>query len=350
MSTGTEIEEELTSAVTTADVDKIVIRHLEKDHVPDYIGEDYWKEVVIKGNGHELTLLVAPDYFALGTDEDPFRVGRESPFCAQRVADYYDSILPSTRILREIQKQADPKFAYTDVKVAPYNIPLAKIETHNALVAANNLANKIFEKAGISPGENDETAIGYRKSIVVGPGLDGSKVAIYGGRWSSAGAIVQPYSTIHESMYSDYSHGITLVSKKAELDGRSVDLRKDVFLSKDPGVYGLVIDLVKAEGVGAAQVQFDPVFPNGKSSISKPTGSAVSPRSEAPISSSPGGGDRMITSVEKTSNPSSDKVSSTSTSMDASMMNISDIYKKNKKPILITGVIVVGGLIIWAVS
>lgn len=343
MSTGTEIEEELSFAATTADVDKIVIRHLEKDHVPDYIANDYWKEVIIKGNGHELKLLVAPDYFALGTDEDPFRIGRETPFCAQRVADYYDSILPSTRILREIQKQADPKFAYTDVKVAPYNIPPAKIETHNALVAANNLANKLFEKAGISPGENDETAIGYRKSIVVGSGLDGSKVAIYGGRWTSAGAIVQPYSTIHGSDYSDYSHGITLVSKKAELDGRAVDLRKDVFLSKDPGVYGLVIDLVKAEGVNAAQVQFDPIFPNGKS--------IISPRKEAPIG---GGMERTFISSENSTNPSisstSINPSKASASVADSVSNLSDMYQKNKKPILIAGAIAVGGLIVWALT
>ena len=290
MTTGSDIEEELADAKTTSDVDKIVLHHMEKDHVPDYIADSYWKLVTIKGVGHELELLVAPDYFALGTDDDPFRVGRESPYCAQSVADYYDSILPSTKILREIQKQANPKFAYTDVKVAPYNIPLAKIETHNALVAANNLANKLFEKAGLVPGDNDESAIGYRKSIVVGPGLDGSKVAIYGGRWTSAGAIVQPYSTIHEAMYSDYSHGITLVSRKAKLDGDDVDLRDDVFLSDDPSVYGLVIDLAKAEGVGAPQVRFDPVFPNGKSKAS--TGPiVVSPRSEVtstpPASSTP---------------------------------------------------------------
>jgi hypothetical protein len=354
MSTGTEIEEELSEAKTTSDIDKIVISHMEEDHIPNYILKDYWKEVTIKGNGHTLVILVAPDYFALGTDDDPFRVGRESPFCAMRIADYLDSLLPSTKILREIQKQAEPKFAYTDVKAAPYNIPLAKIETHNALVAANNLANKLFEKAGITPGENDETAIGYRKSIVVGPNLDGSKVAIYGGRWSAAGAIVQPYSTIHESMYSDYSHGVTLVSRKANLDGDDVDLRDDVFLSTDPGIYGLVVDLTKAEGVGAPQVRFDPIFPNAKSS-SGGGGGGVSPRGDAP------GG----TSVTKTDAPKSDTVTTTpvpgattattpapvdSSDMSTSMSNLSEMYQKNKKPILIAGAIAVGGAIVWAIS
>lgn len=339
MTTGSDIEEELADAKTTSDVDKIVLHHMEKDHVPDYIADSYWKLVTINANGHELELLVAPDSFALGTDDDPFRVGRESPYCAQSVADYYDSILPSTKILRAIQSQANPKFAYTDVKVAPYNIPLAKIETHNALVAANNLANKLFEKAGLVPGGNEESAIGYRKSIVVGPGLDGSKVAIYGGRWTSAGAIVQPYSTIHGSDYSDYSHGITLVSRKAKLDGDKVDLRDDVFLSDDPSIYGLVIDLAKAEGVGAAQVRFDPVFPNGKKSSS---GSIiVSPRSEV---TSP--------TVSKTSDSSfsASSVDKSSSSASASMSNLTEMYQKNKKPILIASALAVGGLIVWAVS
>jgi len=333
--TGTEIEEELSSAKTTEDVDKIVIKHMEDDHVPDYIADDYWRLVTIKSADHELELLVAPDYFALGTDEDPFRVGRESPFCAQQVADYYDSILPSTKILRAIQSQANPKFAYTDVKVSPYNIPLAKIETHNALVAANNLANKLFENAGISPGEDDETAIGYRKSIVVGPNLDGSRVAIYGGRWNSSGSIVQPYSTIHESAYGDYSHGITLVSRKAKLDGEDVDLRDDVFNSKDPSVYGLVIDLTKAEGVGAAQVQFDPVFPNAKKSLT------TAPRKEVAFSSE---SDRHTVSEKSPS------VEKTTEEPAMSKSNIMAFYNKNKKPILIGGAILVVGGVILAVS
>jgi hypothetical protein len=270
MTTGTDIEEELSEVSSTADVDKIIWKHVKAGHVPDYIAEDYWKEVVIKENGHELKLLVAPDYFAVGTDDDPFRVGKETPMLAQKVADHYDSILPSTKILRKIQEQASPKWSYTDVKSAPYNIPLAKIETHQALVAANNLANKLFEKAGIDPGEEDETQIGYRKAIVVGPDLDGSRVAIYGGRWSAAGNIVQPYSTIHEAEYSDYSHGLVLVSRKAELDGEWVDLRDDVFGDKNPAIHGLVIDLTAAPGVGKAQKRFDPVFPNsGKGSLAR---------------------------------------------------------------------------------
>ncbi len=330
--TGTEIEEELSSASSTAEVDKIVLRHMNDDHVPDYIADDYWRLVTIKSPDHELELLVAPDYFALGTDEDPFRVGRESPYCAQAIADYYDSILPSTKILRAIQSQADPKFAYTDVKVAPYNIPLAKIETHNALVAANNLANKLFEKAGITPGDTDSTAIGYRKSIVVGPNLDGSKVAIYGGRWNSGGSIVQPYSTIHGSDYSDYSHGITLISRKAKLDGEKVDLRDDVFGSKDRSVYGLVIDLEKAEGVGSAQVRFDPVFPNaGKNTLARfDVSSSVAP--------------------ETSTGPKSPNLSKVSEAPMFTKESALAFYNKNKKPIMIGGIVLIGGALAWAVS
>ncbi len=324
MATGTDIEEELSEAKNPLEVDKIIRRFLKKGDVPDYIAKDYWKAVRINENGHSLELLVCPDYFALGTDDDPFRVGRETPFIAQEIADEFDSILPSTKILRIIQQQADPKFPYTDVKAAPYNIPLKEIETHKALVAANNLANKLFDKADIVPGELDTTQIGYRKAIVVGPNLDGSKVAIYGGRWTIAGSIVQPYSTIHEAEYGDYAHGVVLVSRKARLDGELVDLRDDVFGSDDPAIYGLVIDLKSAEGVGAPQKKFDPVFPNaGKNSLATFS-----------VMTSPDGTEKTVKETPKSSSVSS---------------SISKTISENKKPLIAAGIVTAVVVLAWSI-
>jgi hypothetical protein len=160
---------------------------------------------------------------------------------------------------------------YIDVKGAPWHVPTAKIETPEASIDANDGALAAFAKLGIDPG--DHLTIGYKKSIVVGPNLDGSKVAIYGGAGGTADPpwnVIQPYSTIHTSDYSDYSHGIVLVSRKAELDGEPVDLRLDVFGSKDPAIYGLVSD----------QGRFDPIFPNaGPKSRAMFSGSSSAPAS-----------------------------------------------------------------------
>ena len=297
MPSGDEVEAQFSSASSTSNVDSAVEALVSIGALPDYIAVDFWKYVVIHGGGHTLKILVAPDYCALGSP-GPFRIGRASPFCAQSICDSLGAvILPSRKIVREVQRAASPRIAFIDVKGAPWHIPIAQIETERALVAANDGADAKFSALGISPGEG--LTIGYRKSIVVGPGLDGSKVAIYGGIGSNldpasgAHEVVQPYYADHASSYADYSHGIVLVSRKAILDGESVDLRFDVFGSPDPSVVALVND---------HGVVFDPIFPNagphsraqfggkvipaGSSSSSSSSSSKTKPRPSPPAPSS----------------------------------------------------------------
>jgi hypothetical protein len=261
-----EIESMLASAKTPADVDSVLLEILARtfvgvSDVPDYIGSDPWKWVEIDEHGHTLRMLVAPDYFAVGNP--PLRMARTRPFGAQDVADHYDAILPSRKILRAIQYAASPRIGFLDVKGAPYHIPVLQIETEEALERANDMADDKFAELGIAPGEG--LTIGYKKAIVSGPNLDGSKVAIFGGIGGNLDPetgrkeIVQAYYTGHPSSYSDDSHGIVLVSRKAELDGRPVDLRRDVFGSSDPSIVALVND--HYDGAGRL-IQFDPIFPN----------------------------------------------------------------------------------------
>lgn len=271
MASGQEIAKALTTAAplptatkaATDAFDNKALEYVSSLQVPTYITSNPWPVVKVSNNNHTLLIRVIPDYFALGTDADPYRI-KGSPFLAQKIATIFSSILPSAKLVRDIQGAATNKWAYTDVKGKPYGIPLSKIDTNDALIAANNLANNLYQKAiqetysKAIPGGvkrfGDGLSIGYRKAIVMGPGLDGSKVAIYGGRWTPTSApkdVVQPYSTIHGSSYADYSHGIVLIKRQATLDGKTVDLQ-DVFENKDPDINGLVSDK------GA----FTPTFPN----------------------------------------------------------------------------------------
>lgn len=271
MASGQEIAKALTAAAplptatkaATDAFDKKALEYVSSLQIPDYIASNPWPVIKVSNDKHTLLIRVIPDYFALGTDADPYRI-KGSPFLAQKIATVFGSILPSAKLVRDIQSAATAKWAYTDVKGKPYGIPLSKIDTNDALVAANNLANGLYQKAiqetysTAIPGGikkfGDGLTIGYRKAIVVGPGLDGSKVAIYGGRWTPASGqkdVVQPYSTIHGSSYADYSHGIVLIKRQAVLDGKNVDLQ-DIFENKDPDINSLVSDK------GA----FTPTFPN----------------------------------------------------------------------------------------
>lgn len=90
---------------------------------------------------------------------------------------------------------------------------------------------------------------GHKKDIVVGPDLDGSKVAIYGWQPDPSKFPHQPYSTVHGSYYADYSHGIRPVSRWAMVDGKVTDIF-NVF--RDSSLLPLVSD----------QGSFVPVFPS----------------------------------------------------------------------------------------
>jgi len=248
--TGTDAENDLADASTTADVDRVARRYLKNGDVPSYIATSFWSYLKIEGNGHVLELRVAPDYFALGTNDDPLRLGKTTEAFAQEVADTYNAILPSQKLLRDIEAAASPKIPYIAVQKGG-----GADDSVAGMITASKKAAAAFDKYGTSPTDG-KIKIGYKKSYVTRPNLDGKYLAIYGGRWGEGGGLVQPTSGhAHTEGYADYSHGLTLVSRKAVLDGAEVDLRDDVFGSKDPAIYSLVSD----EG------RFDPVFPNAGS-------------------------------------------------------------------------------------
>ncbi len=249
----------LAGASTVDDVDAIVRRALKAGDIPTYIATEPWwgGKVIINENGHTLEVLFAPDYGAIDRTH-PMRIGKESEFLAQEYADYFNSILPSQKLLRAGEAAANPKIPFIGVQTPSGGAD----DSVGAVVRANDLADAAFAKYGTTQ-DDGRLKIGYKKAYVVKPNLNGDYLAIYGGRWTSAGGLVQPPSGHAHTTgqiagtpnYSDYSHGIVLVSRKATLDGVPVDLRNDVFGSKDPAIYGLVSD----EG------RFDPVFPNAGS-------------------------------------------------------------------------------------
>jgi hypothetical protein len=210
---------------------------VEEGYVPDYLAKSHWKWVSVTDAKHTLRYLVAPDYFAVGTDSDPFRVATQ-PSRAQQIADKFYAILPTRQMIRQIQSAASPKINFLDVKASPWNVPVSKIHTHAAWVAANNAINRKLDDLGIA--EGDHLIIGYRKAIVLGPKLDGSRVAIFGGRGGTFdGGMIQPYSTIHSADYVDPTHGIVLVSRRAVLDGEEIDIKR---VLNDPKLSTLLSD------------------------------------------------------------------------------------------------------------
>jgi len=171
---------------------------------------------VVGGRQTQITICVTPDYLAIGSDSDNVRVPLGLP-AALRLADGFDMMLPTTRMVDAIYAQAD-------VRVAPEPMPPTSAMSstdyflrHNATVQAQ------FARSGARPGL---LVAGHKKDVVIANRLSNApgRVAIYGWHRSN-GDPIQPLSTVHGEDYADYSHGIRLVARTAYVNGRAVDLR-----------------------------------------------------------------------------------------------------------------------------
>lgn len=204
---GSEFANEILNLVGKAREDAIIAA-VKRGAVPPFIHSEWWYPVKIDGR---LEVFVAPDYFSIGDNSDYLRVAA-NPYTAQEIADHYHAMLPTRKLVNDIWKASTQK-------IAPRPFPPdTKMELTPRMIESNTAINTVATK----PGSKNLLA-GHKKDVVIGPNLDGTKVAIYG--WHQLdGKPIQPYSTIHGSYYADYAHGVRLVSRKAFLDGKEVDL------------------------------------------------------------------------------------------------------------------------------
>ncbi|WP_442641343.1 hypothetical protein [Roseicyclus sp.] len=170
----------------------------------------------VGGRQTEIVLCVTPDYLAVGSDRDHVRVPLGLP-AALRVADAFDMMLPTTRMVDAIYAQADLRLSPRPMTPGPQMSSTDYFLRHDATLDAQ------FADAG---GRNGLLVAGHKKDLVIANRLSSNRgrVAIYG--WHRGnGDPIQPLSTVHGEYYADYSHGIRLVSRTAYVNGRPVDLR-----------------------------------------------------------------------------------------------------------------------------
>lgn len=177
-------------------------------------------------------ILVARDYFAIGTPDDYVRMPLAGDV-AQEVADALGLLLPTKLIVDLIWRAATTKLAPLPWG-PPYDASmysLARIAEHDARIAKQRHA----PLAGI--------VAGHKKDVVLTNLLEGraDRVAIYGWHRSDGTPIQgpRPNATSHELAYSDYSHGIRFVAPTMTLDGEQVSVL-DVL--RDPARCALLSD------------------------------------------------------------------------------------------------------------
>ncbi|PQO23280.1 hypothetical protein C2I36_08470, partial [Rhodobacteraceae bacterium WD3A24] len=171
--------------------------------------------VTFAGARMEITLCVTPDYLALGSERDHVRVPLGLS-AATRVAEEFDMLLPTTRMVDAIYAQAD-------LRLPPRPMaPGAQMASTDYFLRHDATVSEQIRSAG---GRAGILVAGQKKDLVLTNRLARSpgRVAIYG--WHRPGGQpIQPLSTVHGAGYADYSHGVRLVSRTAFVDGRAVDL------------------------------------------------------------------------------------------------------------------------------
>jgi hypothetical protein len=184
-------------------------------NIPSFLSADLC-EVQVEADGHQGTFYVAPDYLAVGTNEDFVRTPL-NPLSAQKIADAFGCVLPTAKMTDLIWKAADAK-----LPPAPWG-PLYddSMLSTDRIIVHNDRVQAQFSATGKPLGT---LIAGIKKDVVLTNLLKSppDHVAIYG--WHKLnGEPIQgppPNAVSHEITYADYSHGIRLVFGTMIVDGQ----------------------------------------------------------------------------------------------------------------------------------
>jgi hypothetical protein len=163
----------------------------------------------IGGNPTTATYYVTCDYLAIGTDDDFVRMPM-TPLIAQPIADAFDCLLPTRRMVDQI-------WAAATVKLSPSPISPSVTDIRRTTTFYRHHQTVEAQRAGQPLGL---LIAGIKKDVVITPQLatHPNNVAIYGWHYLN-GTPIQPLYLGHVDFYADYSHGIRLVKKTMLVNG-----------------------------------------------------------------------------------------------------------------------------------
>lgn len=208
--------------------EELIFKELTHGNVPSF-ARRFW-DVPVQGGGLTGIVRVLADYLTLGADNDFLRVPL-SGITAQRIANAVGCLLPTKRIVDAIYRASSHQTAIPMPPPDKAMMLLPRIREHNRRIEANRR------------GSLGDLLAGHKKDVVVTKRLRElpPKVAIYG-FYRSNGTPWQPFALPHEVGYSDYSHGVRLVSTSMLINGVPMDLEEVLSTPK-------LAPLVSDEGV-----------------------------------------------------------------------------------------------------
>lgn len=167
-------------------------------------------------------IWVAPDYLAIGSDQDFLRIPLTYS-SSTAVATEFGCSLPTRKMVDAIHEQAEVKLQPLPMRPGPLMRTMGYYVEHQRRIEE--------QRAGAVLGQ---LISGDKKDIVLTNRLwrKPGRIAIYG--WHRvSGEPIQPLSTVHAAEYADYSHGLRLVWGQVWIGGR---LRPLLDVLQDPEV------------------------------------------------------------------------------------------------------------------
>jgi len=187
---------------------------------------------ILDGKTNIALFHVAPDYLALGNDDD-YLLMPMTPETAQQIADSLACFLPT-------RKMVDAIHAAAGVKLEPQPIPPTPAMTTVPVFVEHNEIVRTQRAAFLKTHPLGTLVSGHKKDVVISAKLAGTtnKVAIYGWHRTN-GVAIQPLYTGHGAGWVDYSHGIRLVSHLMFVNGQPKNVAS---VLADPELCGLISD------------------------------------------------------------------------------------------------------------
>lgn len=211
---------------------RLIFEEINSGNFPSFLRK--FVPIKVEENNISIIYYVSSDYMSIGSDQDFIRISMDGPL-SQKVADRFNCILPTKKMVDQIYNQAKTK-----AKPAPMSggakvgdkfysgkefINL-KMQHADSLEEHNRMVQRQLNRINHS---NGNLVAGIKKDVVIGNLLNNKKdkVNIYG--WHTEnGKAIQPESTIHESTYYDYSHGTRLVDINCQLIENGKTSNKDI--------------------------------------------------------------------------------------------------------------------------
>jgi hypothetical protein len=199
------------AALPLAEREEKVFAEVKAGNVPAFLRK--LVPVPVSAGTVKATYFVAPDYLAIGSDDDYFLMPL-TPFTAQAIADRLDCVLPTSKMVDDIYENATVTLTPAPIPPSPAMTTVPVFLSHDEIV-----------RAGRQDRPRGALVAGHKKDVVIANKVFAirGKVAIYG--WHKPdGQPIQPLYSGHTASWVDYSHGIRLVSRRMMVNGTATTI------------------------------------------------------------------------------------------------------------------------------